>query len=111
MQEKAQLWLQFGSRSDIPPRITVWCCTGALHFAQEDGNLQSEIYRVRALSYYKLGNEMKCEQDAKESKILNINPTWVSFVIIKLNREQKLRPDTIISIFMHIYLYIRIFYY
>ena len=79
MQEKAQLWLEYGSRSDTPPSVTVWCCFGALHFAEGDGNLQSEIYRVRALSYYNLGDETRCEQDVKESKIFNIYPTLVSF--------------------------------
>ena len=89
MQEQAQLWLKYGSRSDTPPHVTVWCCYGAMHFAKGDSNLQSEIYCVKALAYYNIRDEIRCERDAKEGKLLNINPTWVSSVVILINHDQK----------------------
>jgi hypothetical protein len=80
MQNKAYLWLQHCSRSDTPPAITVSCCEVALHFADGDSGLQSRIYNSKALAYYNLGDETRCEEDAKKSKMLDINPALVSCI-------------------------------
>ena len=79
MQDKAHLWLNHGSKLDAHPSIAVCCCSAALHFAAGDDHFQSEIYSIRALHQYKLGEQTKCEQDVEECKRLDMGQALVIF--------------------------------
>jgi hypothetical protein len=80
IQDEAQLWSNHGSRLiNVHPAIAVWCYSAALHLAAGDDYFQSEIYCIRALKLYDLGDQAKCEEDIKECKRLNIELTLVSF--------------------------------
>jgi hypothetical protein len=75
IQQEARIWFNHGS--NYPPRISVWCCSAALHFAAGDDRFQSEIYSIRALSYYELEDLAKSERDINFGKKLNIDLTLV----------------------------------